>query len=383
MIPYGKQDITDEDIKAVTTILKSDFLTQGPAVPKFENSISKYVDSKYAIAANSATSALHIACLALGLTKGDILWTSPNSFVASSNCGLYCGATVDFVDIDLDTYNICLDALEEKLIKSKKNNSLPKIVVPVHLCGQSCDMRRIKSLSNEYGFKVIEDASHCIGGKYEDLPIGNCKYSDICIFSFHPVKIITTGEGGIATTNDKNLAEKLELFRSHGITRNRDLMQKDLGPWYYEQLVLGLNYRMTDIQAALGYSQLSRIETIIKKRHKVAERYNRMLDNMPIIQPKQSPKSYSSYHLYVIRLKLDELSKTHLQVFESLRNKHIGVNVHYIPIHLHPFYKSLGFNQGDFPNAEKYASEALSIPLFPQLTKQLQDEVVNALISSI
>lgn len=383
MIPYGKQDITDEDIKAVTTILKSDFLTQGPAVPKFENSISKYVDSKYAIAANSATSALHIACLALGLTKGDILWTSPNSFVASSNCGLYCGATVDFVDIDLDTYNICLDALEQKLIKSKKNNSLPKIVVPVHLCGQSCDMRRIKSLSNEYGFKVIEDASHCIGGKYEDLPIGNCKYSDICIFSFHPVKIITTGEGGIATTNDKNLAEKLELFRSHGITRNRDLMQKDLGPWYYEQLVLGLNYRMTDIQAALGYSQLSRIETIIKKRHQIAERYYKLLDKLPLILPKQSSDSYSSFHLFVIRLKLDEINHTHRQVFESMQKKGIGVNLHYIPIHTHPFYKSLGFKEGDFPNAEKYASEAISIPVFPQLVEELQDEVIAALISSI
>ena len=383
MIPYGKQDVTDDDIKAVTTVLESDFLTQGPVVPKFEDSLSKYVDSNYAIATNSATSALHIACLSLGLTKGDILWTSPNSFVASSNCALYCGATIDFVDIDLDTYNICLNALEEKLIKCKKNNTLPKILVPVHLSGQSCDMRRIKSLSNEYDFKIIEDASHAIGGKYKDLPIGNCKYSDICIFSFHPVKIITTGEGGMATTNDKDLAEKLELFRSHGITRNRDLMRKDLGPWYYEQLVLGFNYRMTDIQAALGFSQLSRIESIIKKRHKVAERYHRMLDSLPIILPKQSLKSYSSYHLYVIRLKLDEISKTHLQVFESLKSKDIGVNLHYIPIHMHPFYTSLGFKEGDFPNAEKYASEAISIPIYPQLTEQLQDEVVNALISSI
>jgi UDP-4-amino-4,6-dideoxy-N-acetyl-beta-L-altrosamine transaminase len=383
MIPYGKQNVTDDDINAVTSVLKSDFLTQGPVVPKFEDSISKYVGSSYAIATNSATSALHIACLSLGLTKGDILWTSPNSFVASSNCGLYCGATVDFVDIDLDTYNICLDALEEKLINCKEKNTLPKILVPVHLSGQSCDMKRIKSLSNEYGFKIIEDASHAIGGKYEGLPIGNCKYSDICIFSFHPVKIITTGEGGMATTNDKGLADKLELFRSHGITRNRDFMHKDLGPWYYEQLVLGFNYRMTDIQAALGYSQLSRIESIIKKRHEIAERYNEILRELPLILPYQTSSSYSSFHLYIIRLKLNKINKSYLEVFKSLKDKGIGVNLHYIPIHTHPFYKSLGFNSGDFPNSERFASEAISIPMYPNLTNQLQDEVVEALISSI
>jgi UDP-4-amino-4,6-dideoxy-N-acetyl-beta-L-altrosamine transaminase len=383
MIPYGKQEITDSDIMAIKDVLQSDFLTQGPAVPKFEKNISRYVGSNYAVATNSATSALHIACLSLGLTKGDILWTSPNSFVASSNCALYCGATVDFVDISLDTYNICIDALEEKLIQSKKNNSLPKVLIPVHLCGQSCDMKRIKLLSEEYGFMIIEDASHAIGGKYKDLPIGNCKYSDICIFSFHPVKIITTGEGGIATTNDRHLAEKLELYRSHGITRDRNIMQKDLGPWYYEQLVLGFNYRMTDIQAALGYSQLLRIETIIKKRHQVAERYFKLLDKLPLVLPRQSSDSYSSFHLFVIRLKLDEINQTHLQVFESMQKKGIGVNLHYIPIHMHPFYESFGFKEGDFPNAEKYASEAISIPIFPQLVEELQDEVISALISSI
>lgn len=383
MIPYGKQHITDEDINEVISVLKSDFLTQGPAIPKFEKLLSNYVNADYGIATNSATSALHIACLSVGLTKGDILWTSPNSFVASSNCALYCGAKVDFVDISLETYNICINALEKKLVKAKKENCLPKVLIPVHLAGQSCNMKKIKSLSDEYGFKIIEDASHAIGGKYKDLPVGNCKYSDICIFSFHPVKIITTGEGGIAVTNNKDYATKLELFRTHGITRDRSMMNCDLGPWYYEQQFLGFNYRMTDIQAALGSSQLKRIDDIVKKRNLIANTYNELLNDLPIIPPKQIEDSYSSYHLYIIRLKLGDISKTHKEVFTELRERGIGVNLHYIPIHNHPFYESLGFQKGDFPNAEKYASEAISIPIFPELSSELQNDVVQAIKASL
>ncbi len=383
MIPYGKQNISNEDIEAVKDVLSSDFLTQGPVVPKFEDSVRKYVDCNFAYATNSATSALHIACLSIGLTKGDILWTSPNSFVASSNCALYCGAKVDFVDICLDTYNICINSLEEKLVTAKKENRLPKILIPVHLSGNPCDMKKIKSLSDEYGFKIIEDASHAIGAKYDDLPVGNCKYSDICVFSFHPVKIITTGEGGMAVTNNEDLAKKLELYRSHGITRNRDMMESDLGPWYYEQLLLGFNYRMTDIQAALGCSQLKRIDNFIIRRHAIASNYNDLLKDLPIVLPQENLNSYSSLHLYIIRLKLNEINKTHKEVFLAIKKREIGINLHYIPIHMHPYYQSLGFKKGDFPNSEKYASESISIPIFPQLSEKLQNDVVKAIKDSL
>ena len=338
MIPYGKQEITQSDIDSVIEVLKSDFLTQGPIVPIFENHIKNYCGSKYAIASNSATSSLHSACHALGVSKGDIVWTSANTFVASSNCAIYCGATVDFIDIDPRSFNICLNKLESKLILAKKNGNLPKVLIPVHLTGQSCDMKKIYELSLTYNFKIIEDASHSIGSKYLDRYVGSCDYSDITIFSFHPVKIITTGEGGIATTNDKNLAEKLNLFRSHGVTRDSKLMKKHSdGPWYYEQIDIGYNYRMTELQAALGISQLERIESIITKRHLIANEYNKKLKNLPLRLPLQDNKSYSSYHLYVIRLNLDQIEISHKDFFIKMRDEDILINLHYIPVYLHPY----------------------------------------------
>jgi UDP-4-amino-4,6-dideoxy-N-acetyl-beta-L-altrosamine transaminase len=380
MIPYGRQDIDQSDIDAVLSVLRSDFLTQGPMVPKFENSVSSHVKVKHSIAVNSATSALHIACLALELKSNEWLWTSPITFVASANCGLYCGANIDFVDIDKKTYNICADALEEKLIKAKLQNKIPKIVVVVHLCGQPSNMSRIRSLSYEYGFYIIEDASHAIGGKYKDEFIGCCKYSDITVFSFHPVKIITTAEGGMALTNDSELARKLELYRSHGITRNeQDMTRISDGPWYYQQLVLGYNYRMTDIQAALGLSQIKRLDQYVATRHKLADRYNLLLDNFPIIKPWQAPDSYSGFHLYVIRLELNKLTKPHRRIFEDLRKRGIGVNVHYIPLHFQPVYQKMGFKKGDFPEAEKYYSDSISLPLFQTLTLYEQDRVISSL----
>jgi UDP-4-amino-4,6-dideoxy-N-acetyl-beta-L-altrosamine transaminase len=380
MIPYGRQDIDSSDIDAVLSVLKSDFLTQGPIVPKFEKSVSSHVKVKHSIAVNSATSALHIACLALELKSNEWLWTSPITFVASANCGLYCGANIDFVDIDEKTYNICPDALEEKLIKAKLQNKIPKVVVVVHLCGQPSNMSRIRSLSIEYGFYIIEDASHAIGGKYKDEFIGCCKYSDITVFSFHPVKIITTAEGGMALTNDSELARKLDLYRSHGITRNeQEMTHISDGPWYYQQVALGYNYRMTEIQAALGLSQIKRLDQYVSARHKLAERYNLFLDSFPVIKPWQAPDSYSGFHLYVIRLELNKLTKSHKRIFQDLRKLEIGVNVHYIPVHLQPFYQKMGFKKGDFPEAEKYYSDAISLPLFQTLTFSEQDRVITSL----
>ncbi|MCP5381205.1 MAG: UDP-4-amino-4,6-dideoxy-N-acetyl-beta-L-altrosamine transaminase [Kordiimonadaceae bacterium] len=381
MIPYGKQDINQEDVDAVIEVLKSDFITQGPHVPEFEQSMTDYTSAAYAVAANSATSALHIACLALGVGKGDKVWTSPITFVASANCALYCGADVDFVDIDPTTYNMSPESLEEKLIKANLNGTLPKLVIPVHLCGQSCEMARIKALSDQYGFKIIEDASHAVGGKYKDEPIGNCKYSDITIFSFHPVKIITTAEGGMAMTNDAGLAQKMMLFRSHGITRDPALMTEEShGPWYYQQIELGYNYRLTDIQAALGTSQMKRIDEFIKIRNELADRYDDLLANQRLSIPKQHCDSYSARHLYVINL---HDTKNHKTVFEKMRTSGIGVNLHYIPVHLQPYYKKRGFNEGDFPVSENYYSRAISLPLYTRLTLAEQDQVINALLDAL
>lgn len=380
MIPYGRQDITQADIDAVLEVLKSDFLTQGPMVPRFEQSVAQHVGASHALAVNSATSALHIACLALGLGPGDRLWTTPITFVASANCGLYCGAEVDFVDIDPHTYNLCPQALERKLERAEHEGKLPKVVVPVHLCGQPCDMQAIHTLARRYGFKVIEDASHAIGGRYRGEFIGNCRYSDITVFSFHPVKIITTAEGGMALTNDTELASKMALLRSHGITRDPALMTHGAdGPWYYQQVDLGFNYRMTELQAALGVSQMTRLDQYVARRHQLARRYDELLAELPLTTPWQHPDSYSGLHLYVIRLQLDKLQKSHRQVFDSLRELGIGVNLHYIPVHTQPYYKCMGFKVGDFPLAESYYSEAISLPMFQTMSEEQQDTVIAAL----
>lgn len=380
MIPYGRQDITQADIDAVVGVLQSDFLTQGPMVPRFEQGVSRHVGAEHALAVNSATSALHIACLALGLGPGDRLWTSPVTFVASANCGLYCGAEVDFVDIDPLTYNLCPKALEAKLQQAERDGKLPKVVVPVHLCGQPCDMQAIDALAKRYGFRVIEDASHAIGGKYQGEFIGSCRYSDITVFSFHPVKIITTAEGGMALTNDAELADRMALLRSHGITRDPAQMTHDAdGPWYYQQIDLGFNYRMTELQAALGVTQLERLDQYVARRHELARRYDQLLTGLPVTTPWQHPDSYSGLHLYVVRLQLDKLRSSHRQVFESLREQGIGVNLHYIPVHTQPYYQRMGFQIGDFPEAERYYREAISLPMFQTMTEQQQDEVTAAL----
>lgn len=384
MIRYGQQDITQADIDTVIGVLKSVNLTQGPNIPQFEQSVQTHTGAKHAVAVNSATSALHIACLALDLGPGDWLWTTPNTFVASANCALYCGAQVDFVDIDPHTYNLCARALEAKLIEAEKAGRLPKIVVPVHLTGQPCDMAAIHALGQKYNFKIIEDASHAIGGKYKGEPIGNGRYSDITVFSFHPVKIITTAEGGMALTNSDELATRMGLLRSHGITRDPALMTQTMdGPWYYQQVALGYNYRMTDMQAALGVSQMTRLTQYVARRHEIAERYNQLLADLPITLPWQHPDSYSAYHLYVIRLQLDKILATHLQVFEALRAKDILVNLHYIPVHTQPYYQWMGFKQGDYPEAERYYREAISIPMHPTLTDAEQDYVVTHLRAAL
>jgi UDP-4-amino-4,6-dideoxy-N-acetyl-beta-L-altrosamine transaminase len=381
MIHYGRQDINQDDIDAVVAVLNSDFLTQGPAVPIFEKAVAFQCGAQHAVAVNSATSALHIACLALGVGKGDTVWTTPNTFVASANCALYCGAAVDFVDIDQRTYNMSVDILEEKLVLAEKVGKLPKVVIPVHLCGQSCDMEGIYKLSQKYGFKIIEDASHAIGGKYQGEPIGNCSYSDITVFSFHPVKIITTGEGGMAVTNHAALAKHLRFLRSHGITSAAEDMQlrPPLEIWNYQQIELGFNYRMTDIQAALGLSQLARLDEFVAKRHFIAQRYDQLLSTLPIVIPYQHVDSYSAYHLYVIRLKLAEINRTQRQVYNSLHSENVFVNLHYIPVYRQPYYEKMGFSQGYCPQGESYFAEAISLPMYSGLTNEQQDQVIAAL----
>lgn len=380
MIPYGRQEITEADIDAVMKVLKSDFLTQGPMVPRFEEAVAGFCGTRHAVAVNSATSALHLACLALGLGPGDRLWTSPVTFVASANCGLYCGAEVDFVDIDPRTYNLCPQTLESKLTEAEREGCLPKIVVPVHLCGQPCDMQAIHALSQRFGFRTIEDASHAIGGKYRGEPIGNGRYSDITVFSFHPVKIITTGEGGMALTNDPLLADRMVLLRSHGITRDPEQMTHAAdGPWYYQQVDLGYNYRMTDLQAALGLSQLARLEGYVARRHSLAKRYDHLLAELPVRTPWQHPDGHSGRHLYVVRMNRDRVGRSHREIFVALRESGIGVNLHYIPVHTQPYYRRMGFSPGDFPEAERYYTEAISLPLFPTMTETQQDQVVTAL----
>lgn len=384
MIPYGRQDITQADIDAVIGVLQSDFLTQGPMVSRFEQAVAAHTGAEFAVAVNSATSALHIACMALGLGPGDWLWTSPITFVASANCALYCGARVDFVDIDPLTYNISVEALAAKLSEAKKVGRLPKVVVPVHLCGQPCDMAAIHQLSQQYGFKVIEDASHAIGGRYKNEPIGNCRFSDITVFSFHPVKVVTTGEGGMAMTNDPALAQAMNLFRSHGITRDPSQMTHESdGAWYYQQVALGFNYRMTDIQAALGVSQMTRLESYVTRRHKLASRYDERLKGLPATTPWQHPDGYSGLHLYVIRVASGSAGTSHRRLFDALRGHGIGVNLHYIPVHTQPYYKKMGFRQGQFPAAEAYYAEAISLPMYPQMTEVQQDKVIAALTQAL
>jgi len=385
MIPYGRQDINQADIEAVVEVLRSDFLTQGPVVPEFEKAVSTYCGAKHAVAVNSATSALHIACLALGVSKGDIVWTSPITFVASANCALYCGAQVDFVDIDPKTYNLSVDQLQEKLEQAEQTDTLPKVVIPVHFSGQSCDMAGIHALSQQYGFKIIEDASHAIGGRYKNEPIGNCRYSDITVFSFHPVKIITTGEGGMAITNNEQLAKRMRLLRSHGITSDKLEMHLRLPEeiWNYQQISLGFNYRMTDIHAALGLSQMHRLDEFVAKRHTIAKRYDQMLSDLPIIIPWQHPDGYSSYHLYIIRLKLGEINKTHSKVYEALRAEGILVNLHYIPVYRQPYYEQMGFDAGYCSEAEQYYTEAISLPMYPRLTEEQQCYVVSTLRNAL
>ena len=385
MIPYGRQEITEKDIQEVEKVLRSDFLTQGPTVNRFEQKVLDYCQSKYAVAVNSATSALHLACLALDLGPGDILWTSPNTFVASANCGRYCGANVDFVDIDLKTYNICIDALTDKLITAEKEGKLPKILVPVHFAGQPCDMQAIYKLSKRYGFKIIEDASHAIGASYNGIKVGSCQHSDITVFSFHPVKIITTAEGGMTLTNDKILAEKIKRLRTSGNTNDKKFFQERPKDeiWNYQQIDLGFNYRMNDIQAALGISQISRLDYYVECRQKIAKRYDSNLKKIQIILPYQRPEIFSSFHLYPICLKTKELKKTQKQIYNDLRQNGIAVNLHYIPVYLHPYYKLLNFKEGYCKNAEIYFKSVITIPIFPSLTEKAQDEVIRILTEEI
>jgi len=384
MIPYAKQDISDEDIDSVIEVLKSDFLTQGNKVPLFEDIISERVGAKYALAANSATSCLYLSCLSLGLSKEDILWTSPITYVASANCALYCGAEVDFVDIDPLTWNISVEILEEKLKTARKIKKVPKILVLVHLAGNPCDLQKVFDLSKEYGFSIIEDASHALGSKYSGEHIGSSVYSDISVFSFHPVKNITTGEGGMILTNNQKLSEKIHLYRSHGITRDtKKMINKEEGLWYYEQLLLGFNFRMSDIHAALGISQMNSLDKFISIRNELSQIYTEELKGLPLTIQRVRKEDLSAWHIFVIRLKLSELKLSRLEIYNSLRNKGIGVNVHYIPVHLHPFYKNLGFNKGDFPNSENYYDGAITIPMFTKLKKKEIKYVIQALKESI
>lgn len=380
MIYYGKQDINEADIQAVEAVLRSDFLTQGPAIERFEQRVAQYCGVKYAVAVCNATSALHIACLAAGLGKGDLLWTSPITFVASANCARYCGADVDFVDIDENTYNMSVPALEQKLQEAKRQGRLPKIVVPVHMAGQSCDMRAIKKLSEEYGFTLLEDASHCIGADYADTKVGSCAYSDMAVLSFHPVKIITTGEGGMVLTNDAALYEQLYFYRSHGITRDpKHMTKKSDGDWYYQQVALGFNYRMTDIQAALGASQMDRLDAFVARRRALAARYDELLRDLPLRAPFVLEEAQPSWHLYIVRIDFDRVRKTKQQIFAEMREKGVALNLHYIPVHTQPYYEALGFHAEDCPAAVEYYREALTLPLYPCMTDAEQEMVAQAL----
>ena len=379
MIPYGRQEITQDDIDAVTEVLKSDFLTQGPKIAEFEEKFARLCDVKYAVVVNSCTAALHLACLALDLKQGDTAWTSPNTFVATSNGALYCGGNVDFIDIDPQTWNMSVSALEEKLLEAEEAGTLPKIVLPVHFAGQSCDMEAIHNLSKRYGFKIVEDAAHCIGASYKGKPVGTCAYSDIAVFSLHPVKIITSGEGGMITTNSKGIYEKLLRLRTHGITKDPALMEeKDGGAWYFEQQELGYHYRITDIQAALGISQMDRLDQYIARRRELVARYQSKLAGLSLQLPVSIPEADSSWHIYVVMLK-PEVTKTRREVFDAMREAGIGVNVHYIPVYSHPYYKELGFKAEDYPENERYYASAITLPLYPALTESEQDYICDTL----
>lgn len=383
MIPYGRQSISEADIAAVVDVLRSDFLTQGPAVPRFEKAVADYCGARHGVAVNSATSALHIACLALGLGPGGLLWTVPNTFVASANCARYCGADVDFVDIDPVTWNMSVEWLAAKLEAAERAGRMPDIVVPVHFSGQPCDMAEIKALSDRYGFKVIEDASHAIGASYRDGRIGDCRHADVVVFSFHPVKIITTGEGGLALTNDAELAASMAMLRSHGITREADrLERRDAPTWYYEQQMLGFNYRMIDVEAALGLSQMDRLDAFVERRNAIARRYDGALRGFDIVTPTVRQDRLSSFHLYVVRLPGNDAAR-HRRVFEAMRAADIGVNLHYMPVHLQPDFRRLGFTEGMFPESENHAQSAISLPMYPDLTDEQQDRVVDALRASL
>jgi UDP-4-amino-4,6-dideoxy-N-acetyl-beta-L-altrosamine transaminase len=372
MIPYGRQDITEDDVRAISEVLRSDWLTQG-----FEHQVAASCGARYAVAVNSATSALHIACMALDVGPGDWVWTSPNTFLASANCARYCGAEVDFVDIDPRTYNLSAEALADKLERAEAQGRLPKVVIAVHFAGQSCEMREIKALAERYGFRIIEDASHAVGGSYLDEPVGNCRFSDIAVFSFHPVKLITTAEGGMAVTNDAGLAARMDRYRSHGMTRDPALMEGNSdGPWYYQQIELGYNYRLTDIQAALGLSQLQRLSKYVEQRHIIAQRYDDHLADLPLVLPYQLTSTYSAFHLYTVQV-ADENQR--YRVFQGLRSAGIGVNVHYIPVHLQPYYRRLGHAEGKCPHAEAYYKRAISLPMFPALSESQQNYVVTTI----
>jgi UDP-4-amino-4,6-dideoxy-N-acetyl-beta-L-altrosamine transaminase len=384
MIPYGHQDVTQSDIDAVVDVLRSDFLTQGPAIPRFERGLAAATRARHAVAVNSATSALHIACLALDLGPGDVLWTVPNTFVASSNCALYCGAGVDFVDIDPVTWNLSIESLRAKLDGARSAGRLPKIVVPVHFAGQPTEQSAIWDLAREYGFRVLEDASHAVGASRSDEAVGSCRWSDITVLSFHPVKIITSGEGGVALTNDPLLAERMAMLRSHGITRDpKRFVERDPATWHYEQQMLGFNYRMTDIHATLGISQLARLPEYVERRNALAARYDAALRDLPLQLPTIQRENRSAFHLYVARLLPGSTGRSHRQVFDELRRRGIGVNLHYTPVHLQPYYRQLGFSPGQYPQAEAYAASALTLPLYPTLTEPQQDSVVAALRAAL
>ena len=384
IIPYGRQNISQDDIEAVECVLRSDFLTQGSVVTRFEREVAAYCGAQRGVAVNSATSALHLACLALGVSPGDRVWTTPITFVASANCAAYCGASIDFVDIDSQTYNMDASALEEKLKRAEQAGELPKVVIPVHMCGQSCEMDRINELAQQFGFKVIEDASHAIGGRYKDKPVGSCRYSDITVFSFHPVKIITTGEGGMALTNDPGLAATMERLRSHGITRDpAEMSEAPDGPWFYQQIDLGFNFRMTEIQAALGLSQLSRLDQFVAKRHALADEYDRILTPDIASVPVRHPETYSSFHLYVVQLNLPSLGATQKEIFERLRSHGIMANLHYIPLYRHPYYRSSGHADTRLAKAELYYSRAITLPLFPGLEPEQQRQIVRKLTTPV